>query len=453
MLTVKPARNINGKCILPPSPDLLLLTAVIALVRRQHAIVTPSVNNPALIEQWKKLFSGHLTIDTPDNGISFIPVYDDPAVRICFESTDIPRRDIIVFALLGAGKTVVFRSITNDRIAAWQQQAKRFGGTVSVETWEESKCLSLTECTFLSSEDTIIAEIDLPPLLGILLGAGKTQKWVVTYPVSSPLRTVAAAFGFILEVKSLHVVERDEIARRMRMMQQKRRIGTGRSQQFSVLADFSLPPAEENSTVSITLPGDELLCAVFTAAKCLFPKGSFTIGNVPLETWATPHLAFIRKMGCKISVQETGRTSFGSTGILHIQTSGLSGRKVECVPAAQYIPFLPAMVVIAAFAEGESVFRELDDLRLDEPDGIEQLEGCISALGIHHGEMPDGIVLKGGRDFDGFDLPQALSAPIAAAFTIAALRCIGNSTINDAQLTLRIPYFNELLKTYTEFRD
>jgi hypothetical protein len=450
---VKPARNINGKYILPPSPDLLLLTAVIALVRRQKVTVTPVVNNPALIEQWRTLFTGHLTVDASDDAVSFIPVDDDPAVRICFESTDIPWRDIIVFALLGAGKTVVFRSITDDRIGAWQQQAKRFGGTVTVETWETSKCLSLTKCTFLSSEDTTIAETDLHPLLGTLLGAGKTQKWVVTYPVSSPLRTVAATFGFTLKVKSLQVVERNEIARRLRMMQQKRRGGSGGSQQFSVFADFTPPTEQEDKAAAVTLPGDELLGAVFTAAKCLFPKSSFTIGNLSLESWATPCLAYIRKMGCKISVQETGRTSFGSVGILHIQTASLSGRKVECIPAGQYVPFLPAMVVIAAFAEGESVFRELGDLRLDTPDGIDLLETCIRALGTRHGEMPDGIVLKGGRDFDGFDLPDPLPAPVAAAFAIAALRCIGETNINDDLLSLRIPDFKELLNTYGEFRD
>lgn len=453
MLTIKPAKNLHGKCILPPSPDLLLLTAVIALARKQHTSVTPVIDNTALIDRWRRLFNGHLTIATSDDVITFTPAEDDPAVRISFDSPVLPWRDIIVFALLGAGKTVVFRSITGERIATWQKQAKRFGGTITAEPWEDHQCLTMTEFTFSGSEDTTISETDLHALLGTLLGAGKSQKFIVNYPVSSPLRSVAALFNYTLEVKSMQVIERDEIARRLRMMQQKRGRGSRGSQQFSVNADFSLPSDDEKTAATITLPGDELLGTVFTAAKCLFPKGAFTIGNILLESWATPHLAFIRKMGCKISVQETGRTSYGSVGILHIQTVGLSGRKVECMPAFQYVPYLPSMVVIAAFAEGESVFRELSDLRCDDPDGIDQLEKCIRALGIHHGEMPDGIVLKGGRDFDGFDLPEPLPAQTAAAFAIAALRCIGTTTINDELLLLRNPNFHDLLQTYGEFRD
>ena len=173
---------------------------------------------------------------------------------------------------------------------------------------------------------------------------------------------------------------------------------------------------------------------------------------MPLESWATPYFTFIRKIGCRVSAQETGRTSFGSVGILHIQTTGLSGGKMECLPAVHYIPFLPAMIVTAVFAKGESVFRGLSDLRCDEPDGIEQLETCIRTIGAHHGEMPDGIVLKGGRDFDGFDITEPLSAPCSAAFAIAGLRCIGNTTINDEQLQQRLPQFNEFLKNNCVYR-
>ena len=125
---------------------------------------------------------------------------------------------------------------------------------------------------------------------------------------------------------------------------------------------------------------------------------------------------------------------------------------MECTPVEQYIPFIPAMVVMAAFAKGESVFRRLDDLRLDEPDGIALIEKCISALGIRHGSMPDGIILKGGYEFDGFDCKFPLPAACAGAFVVAALRCTGTSTINDERLQERLPYLEALLKKVCEYR-
>ena len=111
------------------------------------------------------------------------------------------------------------------------------------------------------------------------------------------------------------------------------------------------------------------------------------------------------------------------------------------------------MVIIAAFAKGESVLRELADLRNDEPDGIDTIESCIRTLGAHHGEMPDGIVLKGGYDFDGFDLDRPLGAACAGAFAIAGLHCTGNTTINDEHLGRRFPDFEALLEKIVEQRE
>jgi 3-phosphoshikimate 1-carboxyvinyltransferase len=185
------------------------------------------------------------------------------------------------------------------------------------------------------------------------------------------------------------------------------------------------------------------------AAKCLLPKGTFSISNMPLETWATPVLSFIRKMGGKVSVQETHRTSFGSTGILSIQKCDLVGRKVECKPAGNFETHLPAMIILAAFAKGQSVFRGLEDLRNNEPDGIDFLESCIRTLGARHGEMPDGIVMDGGRDFDGFDLQGVIPAHIAGSLAIAGLKCMGTTTIEDELLLQRWPLFEGMVKSYT----
>jgi 3-phosphoshikimate 1-carboxyvinyltransferase len=110
-------------------------------------------------------------------------------------------------------------------------------------------------------------------------------------------------------------------------------------------------------------------------------------------------------------------------------------------------------VVVAAFAQGQSVFRGLEDLRRDEPDGIGQVLSLARAAGIRHGEMPDGIVIDGGRQYDGFDLSDHLPAPLAAAAAAAALHCMGKTTINDESIVRRWPRFSEMLHSLCEFRE
>ena len=89
----------------------------------------------------------------------------------------------------------------------------------------------------------------------------------------------------------------------------------------------------------------------------------------------------------------------------------------------------------------------------DEPDGIAQLISCVNLLGARCGEMPDGIVIDGDRQFDGFDIAEQMPAPVAAAFAVAGLRCMGKTTVNDGAILRRWPRFEEMLKSVCEFRE
>ena len=452
MLTVRPAKNLQGRLDLPPSPDLFMLASIVALARQQSIRITPPIDLPVLRE-WEAALDGHATFSFTESECVVTPITNNAQQRIAFPSVDLPYRDLILFTLLGMGKSVAFQSITENRSRFWQEQAQRLGYTLTVETGSTSTCLSLAGKTSGVLSSSVIDEADVHPLFGVLLGASAVETFTTENVPLSPLRTIAPAFGYRIEVKSTISRERNEVARRLRIMQQKIRPSAA-GQQFIVTADFSRrsgDPATE--PVVVTLPGDELAGSLFTAAKCLFPKSSLVIGNHLLESWASPMVAFIRKMGCKVSLQETGSTTFGSTGMLHVQTAGLTGRKTECLPAVQYIPFLPAMAVLASFAEGETVFRGLTDLRLDDPDNIARIESCVGRLGARHGEMPDGMVIKGERNHDGFDLDEPLPAACAAAFAIAGLRCMGTTTVNDELLLKRLPQFEAMLHAVGEHRD
>lgn len=452
MLTIRPAKNLQGRLDLPPSPDLFVLASVVALARQQPIRIIPPIDLPVL-RDWEAALDGHATFSRTESECIVTPITDNPPARITFPSVDLPYRDLTLFTLLGMGKIVAFESIAEKRSRFWQEQMQRLGYTLRVEAGPASTCLRITDATSGALSAPVIGEADVRPLLGLLLGASAVATFTVDYTPLSPLRNIAPAFGYRISVKSTLTRERNESARRLQIMRQKNRPSAA-GQQFIVTADFSRRSGDfATEPVVVTLPGDELAGALFTAAQCLFPKSSLVIGNHPLETWATPVAAFIRKMGCKVSLQETGSTAFGSTGILHVQSTGLTGRKMECLPAALYISFFPAMAMLASFADGETVFRGLADLRLDEQDGIELVESCIGRLDVRHGEMPDGIVIKGDRDHDGFDLIEPLPAACAAAFAIAGLRCMGTTTVNDEPLHKRLPQFEAMLRTVCEYRD
>jgi hypothetical protein len=69
---------------------------------------------------------------------------------------------------------------------------------------------------------------------------------------------------------------------------------------------------------------------------------------------------------------------------------------------------------------------------------------------VKFGDIPDGFVVKGSREHDGFDLIEPLPAPLAGAFAVAGLHCIGSTTVNDELLCERWPDFSGLIEKHFE---
>ncbi len=452
MLSIKPAKTIQGKIDLPSSPDLFLLAAVIALASKRTIKIASFADTPA-IRLWLDILKDHAVIDCADNTITINPEKNDPSSFILIPYDILPYKDVIINTLLSMGKVVAFKSIGTKRLESIVTRAKKFGFILQINDYSGNPGLSLIESPDAVNQQIDITDEDVAPLAGLLLGQHKNASFQVDFHFAHPIRNIAPLFGFDISLKSTIIKETDPLARRIKMMQSKKKSASqSGGQQYQLVYNFSDLQTAKSEIVEITLPGDEVLGSIMITAKSLLPKGSFVINNLPLETWASPVITFLKKMGCKVSVQETARTAFGSVGMFSIQKCELHGRKVECRPAQSYIPYLPSMVVLASFAESQTVFRELEDLRNDAPDGIDLIESCIRTLGARHGEMPDGIVMEGGRDFDGFDIqdhyPVWLSGPLA----IAGLKCLGKTTIGDEFILQRWPDFETILSEICEYR-
>jgi hypothetical protein len=372
----------------------------------------------------------------------------------------LPYRVIYLFMGLGMGKTVTARTMPEKQLEDFIAQAKRLG--ISAERVDVDQTAGLRAAYFDGgiAESANITEEDCTALLAFLFGKGEKLTFtIVDYHLSTPLRQLAHAFGFTVNAKLNTAGDEDAvIAKRMRFLRGKQRDTSTQNQIFIVDADFTKRGGDtandkDDTALDIVIPGDEILAAALVSLKCLIPKGELEISNAPLETWASQTLSFIRKMGCKVNTHGESKTSFGTRGSVSVKKVECFGRKVRCAPLYQYMGQLPCMAVTAAFAAGKSVFRELGALRLCEPDGIDQLEKCLRPLGVRHGEMPDGIVVEGAKDFDGFDILEPLPAHIAAAFCVAGLKCMGKTSIADDLIFARWPKFERMINDICEFRN
>jgi 5-enolpyruvylshikimate-3-phosphate synthase len=457
VLNLRPAKTIQGKVELPVSPDLLFMAALGACAAARK-IKIANVNESEVLQEIERALSGHAKFEKRDSLLYISPNRDnDPALLLPLPDSLLPYRMIYLFMGLGMGKTVTMRSAPQKQLDYYIAQAKRTGIKVETETLtNELTGLKAVEWKNESLKKANIDEGYCTALLSFIFGKRETAAFGIDFHLSTPLRQLSNAFGFVLSAKSLNAEKSgDPIAQRLRFLQNKKRSGQTQSQLYTVEADFwhSNKDDKDDDGLEIKIPGDEILAAALLSAKCLVPKGDLILSNVCLESWGSQAVSFIKKMGSKLNINESGKSTFGVYGTVEIQRVENSGKKIRCTPLYQFLGQLPSMMIAAAFAKEreKSVFRDLGGLRLYEPDGIDQLEKALRPLGVRHGEMPDGIVVEGARDFDGFELTGTLDAHIAAAFCMAGLRCLGKTSVQNDSIAARWPDFEKLLDEICEF--
>jgi len=448
VLEIRHAKEIAGSYELPPNPDFFLIVICCVLAFRKKVAVTPMSDTP-LISSYKNLFTEHLTIHQQGTVCEITP-HPEETSSILVPYINLPYHDFIVFLLLGLGKTVLFKDLPEKRLSVWKKQITHFGFNIESHHTEDTISLFLAADGVFSIPEDILDINLVHQCLGLAFGLRKKCTFTIDHPFQSPLRHLLPCFGYEMNIKSNYEKkEKTQLEKRLRFLSPKLLKKSDSKMSFAVSIDFTNSQADE---VTITLPGDDILASTLLTAKSLIQKGQLVLGNVPLEPWSCAMINYIRKMGCNPAIQEKRQTSFGSTGVVSLQKFKCIGHKMECKPLYHYRRQLPAMVALATFAKGQSLFRALEDLRNDAPDPIEQLLACIRLMGGRHGELIDGIVIDGAKQYDGFDLPDSFSAALNSALAAAGLKCNGTTTINDTAIIQRWPDFREVINTLCIFR-
>ena len=149
-------------------------------------------------------------------------------------------------------------------------------------------------------------------------------------------------------------------------------------------------------------------------------------------------------MGADISMSNERDVGGEPVADLRIRSAALQGIEipVEEVPLA--IDELPAILVAAACADGATVLRGAEELRVKESDRIASMAEGLTELGIHNTVHADGITVTGG-DLRGGVIATHDDHRIAMSFAMAALRASDPIKISDcAHVATSFPGFASL---------
>ena len=197
----------------------------------------------------------------------------------------------------------------------------------------------------------------------------------------------------------------------------------------------------------IAVPGDISSAAYWIAAALAVPDSELVLKNVGINPTRDGILRVVEAMGADI-VRENIRTISGEPVCdLIVRSSSLHGVTVAGDLIPTLIDEIPVIAVLACFADGDTVIRDAQELKVKESNRIDTVVEGLRAMGADAVATDDGMIIHGGKTLHGAVIDSHLDHRIAMSFAVAGLMCEEPTTIRNADsVVISYPDFYESLE-------
>ena len=192
----------------------------------------------------------------------------------------------------------------------------------------------------------------------------------------------------------------------------------------------------------VLVPGDISSAAYFLAAGLMIPASELLIKNTGINPTRAGILQVFQEMGADITLMNQNDDSGEPTADLLVKTSHLHGVTIGGDIIPTLIDEIPIIAVLACFAEGTTIIKDAQELKVKECNRIDVMVKNLSAMGAKIEATEDGMIIEGGLPLHGALIDSRLDHRIAMSFAVAALGAEGETTINGADcVTISYPGF------------
>ena len=164
-------------------------------------------------------------------------------------------------------------------------------------------------------------------------------------------------------------------------------------------------------------------------AGLITPNSCITIQNVGINPTRDGILEVCRAMGAKLTMENVKASVGEPTADITVSTSSLHGTTIEGALIPKLIDELPIIAVLACFAEGTTVIKDAQELKVKESNRIDVMVTNLSAMGADIEATDDGMIIHGGKPLHGAVIDSHLDHRIAMSFAIAGMNADGNTEI------------------------
>jgi len=194
--------------------------------------------------------------------------------------------------------------------------------------------------------------------------------------------------------------------------------------------DLVLEPSELN-TVDVEIPGDISSAAFWMVAGICHPDAELMIRNVGINPTRAGIITALQMMGANLTLIDERVVAGEPVADVLVKTSQLNGIELSGDIVPLLIDEIPVITVAAAIAEGETVIRDAEELRVKESDRIHTSITWLNGAGIDAVGTDDGMIIPGGGSIGGGQFQSSNDHRLAMSLGIAGLISIDPITIVD----------------------
>ncbi|MGN0409562.1 MAG: 3-phosphoshikimate 1-carboxyvinyltransferase [Candidatus Fimousia sp.] len=206
-------------------------------------------------------------------------------------------------------------------------------------------------------------------------------------------------------------------------------------------------PPETMTGQDIVVPGDISSAAYFIVAGLITPDSQITMKHVGINPTRDGIIKVCQAMGADITLSNVQDDNGEPTADITVKSSKLHGTVIGGDLIPTLIDELPIIAVLACFAEGETVIKNAEELKVKESNRIDLMVNNLVRMGADAIATEDGMIIHGGKPLHGISINCKYDHRIAMTFSIAGINADGETVIEDAQcVDVSYPTFYDTLK-------
>lgn len=206
------------------------------------------------------------------------------------------------------------------------------------------------------------------------------------------------------------------------------------------------PVSEIRAPSVIEIPGDFSSAAFLIVAATIIPGSDVLLTNVGVNPTRTGMLEVLRLMGADIEVLNGRHSGEEPVADLRVRSAKLKGVAVGAEMIPRLIDEIPVLSVAALFAEGQTLFRGAEELRVKETDRLRAMSCELERMGGKVVERPDGMVIEGTGRLKSAECNTYGDHRVAMSLAVAGMAAEGVVLNDSGCVAISFPGFFEIME-------